>query len=164
MCLGDAAGPPTQPDASTWDHTITLALQLEMNSALLAFFTLSRNTRLVLAVLELMQVSIIFVYRKTKTKGSLMRNLIIVTLLILWIRLPNISGTSQLHIELEDLIARFVGKPAAITFAMGYVTNSFIIPTLIGEVCAITIPFFFFLKFGQGNLVLRFFVFILIWF
>ncbi|XP_074575658.1 long chain base biosynthesis protein 2d-like [Curcuma longa] len=43
------------------------------------------------------------------------------------------AGTTQLHIELEDLIARFVGKPAAITFAMGYVTNSFIIPTLIGE-------------------------------
>ncbi|XP_074587572.1 long chain base biosynthesis protein 2a-like [Curcuma longa] len=43
------------------------------------------------------------------------------------------AGTTNLHTELEDLIARFVGKPAAITFAMGYVTNSFIIPTLIGE-------------------------------
>ncbi|WOL16940.1 hypothetical protein Cni_G25728 [Canna indica] len=43
------------------------------------------------------------------------------------------AGTTKLHIELEELIARFVGKPAAITFGMGYVTNSSIIPSLVGE-------------------------------
>lgn len=47
-----------------------------------------------------------------------------------------LSGTTQLHAELEELIARFVGKPAAILFGMGYVTNSAIIPCLIGKVCA----------------------------
>ena len=39
-----------------------------------------------------------------------------------------------MHTELEELVARFVGKPAAIIFGMGYVTNSAIIPALIGKV------------------------------
>ncbi|URE34964.1 Serine palmitoyltransferase [Musa troglodytarum] len=43
------------------------------------------------------------------------------------------AGTTKLHIELEELAARFVGKPTAITFGMGYVTNSSIIPALVGE-------------------------------
>ncbi|NP_001355941.1 serine palmitoyltransferase 2 [Zea mays] len=43
------------------------------------------------------------------------------------------GGTTKLHNELEELAARFVGKPAAILFGMGYVTNSAIIPCLIGK-------------------------------
>jgi len=43
-------------------------------------------------------------------------------------------GNTKLHTELEELVARFVGKPAAIIFGMGYVTNSAIIPALIGKV------------------------------
>ncbi|ONK58590.1 uncharacterized protein A4U43_C09F14630 [Asparagus officinalis] len=43
------------------------------------------------------------------------------------------GGTTKLHTELEELIARFVGKTAAIIFGMGYVTNSGIIPVLIGQ-------------------------------
>jgi len=43
------------------------------------------------------------------------------------------GGTTKLHAELEELAARFVGKPAAILFGMGYVTNSAIIPCLIGK-------------------------------
>ncbi|XP_062197683.1 long chain base biosynthesis protein 2a [Phragmites australis] len=43
------------------------------------------------------------------------------------------GGTTKLHTELEELAARFVGKPAAILFGMGYVTNSAIIPCLIGK-------------------------------
>lgn len=46
-----------------------------------------------------------------------------------------ISGNTKLHTELEELVARFVGKPAAILFGMGYVTNSAIIPALVGKVC-----------------------------
>lgn len=46
-----------------------------------------------------------------------------------------LSGTTNLHTELEDLVARFVGKPFAILFGMGYVTNSAIIPALLGKVC-----------------------------
>jgi 7-keto-8-aminopelargonate synthetase-like enzyme len=46
------------------------------------------------------------------------------------------TGTTKLHAELEELAARFVGKPAAILFGMGYVTNSAIIPCLIGKVCS----------------------------
>ncbi|KAK1311167.1 Long chain base biosynthesis protein 2a [Acorus calamus] len=34
---------------------------------------------------------------------------------------------------MAELVARFVGKPAAITFGMGYVTNSAIIPVLMGK-------------------------------
>ncbi|KAF0897359.1 hypothetical protein E2562_036351 [Oryza meyeriana var. granulata] len=43
------------------------------------------------------------------------------------------GGTTILHTELEELVARFVGKPAAILFGMGYVTNSAIIPCLAGK-------------------------------
>jgi 7-keto-8-aminopelargonate synthetase-like enzyme len=55
-----------------------------------------------------------------------------------------ILGNTKLHTELEELVARFVGKPAAILFGMGYVTNSAIIPILIGKVCGeeIVISFF----------------------
>lgn len=45
------------------------------------------------------------------------------------------SGTTVLHTELEDLVAKFVGKPAAVVLGMGYVTNSSIIPALVGKVC-----------------------------
>lgn len=44
------------------------------------------------------------------------------------------TGTTKLHTELEELVARFVGKPAAVVFGMGYVTNSATIPCLIGKV------------------------------
>lgn len=46
-------------------------------------------------------------------------------------------GTTKLHEELEDLIAKYVGQPAAVCFGMGYVTNSAIIPVLIGKVLLI---------------------------
>ena len=48
-----------------------------------------------------------------------------------------VSGTTVLHTELEESVARFVGKPAAIVFSMGYATNSAIIPVLIGKVCIV---------------------------
>jgi len=40
-----------------------------------------------------------------------------------------------LHTELEECVANFVQKPAAIVFGMGYVTNSAILPVLMGKVC-----------------------------
>ncbi|KAK8965699.1 Long chain base biosynthesis protein 2d [Platanthera guangdongensis] len=43
------------------------------------------------------------------------------------------GGTTKLHAELEELVAQFVRKPAAILFGMGYATNSAIIPSLIGK-------------------------------
>ncbi|EEC72089.1 hypothetical protein OsI_05034 [Oryza sativa Indica Group] len=46
---------------------------------------------------------------------------------------PAAAGNTQLHIELEELVARFVRKPSAILLAMGYATNSAIIPALIGK-------------------------------
>ena len=46
-------------------------------------------------------------------------------------------GTTALHLELEECVAKFVGKPAAIVFGMGYVTNSAILPVLMGKVCEI---------------------------
>ena len=45
------------------------------------------------------------------------------------------AGTTPIHQELEQLVAEFVGKPAAITFGMGYATNSATIPALAGKVC-----------------------------
>lgn len=44
-------------------------------------------------------------------------------------------GTTALHNELEECVAKFVGKPAALVFGMGYVTNSAILPVLVGKVC-----------------------------
>lgn len=43
------------------------------------------------------------------------------------------GGTTKLHLELEELVARFVGKRAALVFGMGYVTNSAIIPAIVGK-------------------------------
>ncbi|XP_077227405.1 long chain base biosynthesis protein 2a-like [Tasmannia lanceolata] len=43
------------------------------------------------------------------------------------------GGTTTLHAELEESVAKFVGKPSAVCFGMGYVTNSAIIPALIGK-------------------------------
>ncbi|XP_022770823.1 long chain base biosynthesis protein 2a-like [Durio zibethinus] len=43
------------------------------------------------------------------------------------------GGTTIVHKELEERVANFVGKPAAIVFGMGYVTNSAVLPVLIGK-------------------------------
>jgi 7-keto-8-aminopelargonate synthetase-like enzyme len=43
-------------------------------------------------------------------------------------------GTTALHNELEECVASFVRKPAALVFGMGYVTNSAILPVLMGKV------------------------------
>lgn len=39
-----------------------------------------------------------------------------------------------MHAELEECVANYVGKPAAIVTGMGFATNSAIIPVLIGKV------------------------------
>jgi len=45
-----------------------------------------------------------------------------------------VSGTTKLHLELERLVARFVGKEDAMIFGMGFGTNSTGLPALIGQV------------------------------
>lgn len=45
------------------------------------------------------------------------------------------AGTSELTLEVEDLIAKFVGKPASMVFSMGFVTNATAFPTLVGKGC-----------------------------
>jgi len=42
-------------------------------------------------------------------------------------------GTSDLHVEVEQLIADFVGKPASMLFSMGFGTNATIFPALVGK-------------------------------
>ena len=42
-------------------------------------------------------------------------------------------GTNTIHEELERVVADFVGKEAAIVYAMGYGTNSTTIPILMGK-------------------------------
>lgn len=46
-------------------------------------------------------------------------------------------GTNPLHIELEQLTARFLGVEDAIVFGMGFATNSLNIPTLISPGCLV---------------------------
>ena len=43
----------------------------------------------------------------------------------------------RMQIELESTVARFVGKPEAVCFGMGFATNSTCIPTLSGSGCAL---------------------------
>ncbi|KAG9246076.1 serine palmitoyltransferas-like protein 2 [Calycina marina] len=42
-------------------------------------------------------------------------------------------GTSDLTLEVEAQIARFVGKPAAMVFSMGFATNATAFPGLVGK-------------------------------
>lgn len=44
-------------------------------------------------------------------------------------------GTQPLHEELEELVASYVGKEAAVTFGMGFATNAANIPALVGKGC-----------------------------
>ena len=46
-------------------------------------------------------------------------------------------GTLKCHIELENLVADFLGVEKAVTFGMGFATNSMNIPTLVGKGCLI---------------------------
>lgn len=43
------------------------------------------------------------------------------------------AGTTDLHVEVENLIAQFVGKPAAMIFSMGFVTNAAFFPAIVGK-------------------------------
>lgn len=43
------------------------------------------------------------------------------------------AGTSELALEVEDRIAKFVGKPAAMVFSMGFSTNATSFPALVGK-------------------------------
>ncbi|ORY59055.1 serine palmitoyltransferase 2-like protein [Pseudomassariella vexata] len=47
------------------------------------------------------------------------------------------AGTSDLVIEVEREIAAFVGKPAAMIFSMGFVTNASSFPALVSKGCLI---------------------------
>lgn len=46
-------------------------------------------------------------------------------------------GNLDKHIELEKLVARFLGVEAAITYGMGFATNSMNIPALVSKGCLI---------------------------
>ena len=46
-------------------------------------------------------------------------------------------GMHELQVELESTVARFVGKPSAVCFGMGFATNSTCIPSIIGPGCCI---------------------------
>ncbi len=47
------------------------------------------------------------------------------------------TGTTPLHKELEKMMAEFLGKEDAITYGMGFATNSVGIPALVGKGCLI---------------------------
>lgn len=47
------------------------------------------------------------------------------------------SGTSDLALEVEREVAAFVGKPAAMVFSMGYITNASTFQSLVGKGCLI---------------------------
>ncbi|KZZ91840.1 Pyridoxal phosphate-dependent transferase, major domain protein [Ascosphaera apis ARSEF 7405] len=45
------------------------------------------------------------------------------------------AGTQDLHVDVEDTIAKFVGKEASMVFSMGFVTNGSIFPALVSKGC-----------------------------
>ncbi|KAJ5481291.1 hypothetical protein N7475_000103 [Penicillium sp. IBT 31633x] len=45
------------------------------------------------------------------------------------------TGTQDLHVEVEELIARFVGKEDSMVFSMGFGTNATIFPALVSKGC-----------------------------
>lgn len=47
------------------------------------------------------------------------------------------AGTQDLHVEVEDLVARFAGKEASMVFSMGFGTNASIFPALVSRGCLI---------------------------
>ncbi|CAK7239200.1 MAG: serine palmitoyltransferase component [Sporothrix thermara] len=47
------------------------------------------------------------------------------------------SGTNDLALEVEREVASFVGKPAAMVFSMGFVTNASTFPALVSKGCLI---------------------------
>ena len=47
----------------------------------------------------------------------------------------SLAGTTDLHTEVEEFTAKFVGKEAAMVFSMGYVTNATTFPALVGKGC-----------------------------
>jgi len=44
-----------------------------------------------------------------------------------------LNGTLDIHIQLEESLAKFIGKEAALTFSTGYQTNQGVIATLVGK-------------------------------
>eukprot|EP00210_Caulerpa_lentillifera_P002944 g2811.t1 len=46
-------------------------------------------------------------------------------------------GTLRIHQDLEKTVAKFIGVEDAITFGMGFATNSFVIPALVGKGCLV---------------------------
>ncbi|ODV93094.1 hypothetical protein PACTADRAFT_52144 [Pachysolen tannophilus NRRL Y-2460] len=49
----------------------------------------------------------------------------------------NSSGTTDLHLECEEVIAKFVGKEAACVFSMGYSTNANFFTSLANKRCLV---------------------------
>lgn len=47
------------------------------------------------------------------------------------------AGTLPLHQELDDMVAGFVRKEAALVFGMGFATNSLVMPALVGPGCLV---------------------------
>ncbi|KAI8074606.1 pyridoxal phosphate-dependent transferase [Gongronella butleri] len=47
------------------------------------------------------------------------------------------AGSTQLHADVERLVARFMGKEDAMVVSMGFATNSTTIPALVGKGCLI---------------------------
>ncbi len=46
---------------------------------------------------------------------------------------PFLNGTLDIHIELEEKLAKFVGKEKAIVYSTGFHTNIGVIPTIVGR-------------------------------
>ena len=48
-----------------------------------------------------------------------------------------VLGNLDIHCELENLVAKFLGVESVVAFGMGFATNSMNIPALVGKVCIV---------------------------
>ena len=48
-----------------------------------------------------------------------------------------VAGNTAKHVQLDSIVADFVGKEDAITFGMGFATNSVVIPALVSKGCLV---------------------------
>lgn len=46
-----------------------------------------------------------------------------------------LGGNTEMHNEVESLVAKFVGKESSMVFSMGFGTNSGVLPALVGKGC-----------------------------
>lgn len=118
---GRSDKPGARSRRSIWAPITTWALPRILASAPKSPWSRSDSTRSLLARLD---------------KSSVINRIIMMFLLvyvIIWWRIQ-LKGNTKLQLELEEMLAQFLGVESSIVFGMGFATNATNIPNLVGKV------------------------------